>query len=156
MGTESARITKKQVVMLQVVRRRQGIGDELWVEMKRSMGVASTTELSQGQMNALLRRMGAEPDVAGAGAAQPLRKAVSKRTWQAPEHRERMIAKMGKILDELDLPWSYADGIARKMHGVDSIRFCTADQTFRVLQGIMVYHRRQLKKRGRTQKGGVE
>lgn len=35
----------------------------------------------------------------------------------------RMLAKIGALLTVGEKPWSYADGIARQMYGVDSCRF---------------------------------
>lgn len=46
---------------------------------------------------------------------------------------------MGKIeaqLADMKLPWSYADGIARQMFRVDSLRFCRADQLRKVVAAL--------------------
>jgi phage gp16-like protein len=59
----------------------------------------------------------------------------------APE-KEAVIRKIEAILADMELPWSYADGIARKMFGVEKLLWCDADQTFRVLQALAVYQRR--------------
>ncbi|ACL06455.1 protein of unknown function DUF1018 [Desulfatibacillum aliphaticivorans] len=60
-----------------------------------------------------------------------------------PMEREAMLDKIGAILADLDLPWSYADGMAKKMFKVDMLRWLDPHQTHKLLVAL-VYHQRRV------------
>ncbi|MCE5335232.1 MAG: regulatory protein GemA [Desulfobacteraceae bacterium] len=148
-----APITKAQIKYIQALRRGLGIDDELYDAMKESVGVSSTTELDNRQFDVLLKRMKqverqqdrrAEAKPAGKDTWKPLHKSAKASGMHrkpAPE-KEAMVRKIEAILADRELPWSYADGIARKMFAIEKLTWCDADQTFRVLQALAVYQRR--------------
>ncbi|MEM5786907.1 MAG: phage protein GemA/Gp16 family protein, partial [Syntrophobacteraceae bacterium] len=57
--------------------------------------------------------------------------------------KEDMIRKIEAILTELRLPWSYADRMAKRMFGIDALRFCDPGQTYKLLQALCVYQKRK-------------
>jgi hypothetical protein len=165
------RISKKQIRYIQTIRRLKGIDDETYTEMKRCVGVESTTELTWRQFDELLGRIG-EGETRGAltpalsqgergkgketsqgkrggksshATWKPLHKSARKSglEWRPPVEKEAMVRKIEAILSELKLPWSYADGMARKMFGVDRFVWCNGDQTYKVLQALTVYQQRR-------------
>lgn len=165
-------ITKKQIVCLQATRRRLGIGDETYTEMKASVGVVSTKDLTQGQFEELVRRLvphqGGAPDfpplpqgeggvrVGRATTETVERSCVPAAGWRSrhssaaksgmdkPVAAEKvpLMTKLEAMLADMSLPWSYADGIARNVCKVDKVRFCNAGQLYKVVQVLAVYQRR--------------
>jgi phage gp16-like protein len=156
--TPAQTISKRQIQYLQALRHSLGIDDETYGAMKASVGVTSTTELDNRRFDELVRRMRRterqEKRRAGASSSQgegsggnswkPVHKsarASGMHRKPAPE-KEAVLRKVEAILADMKLDWAYADGIARKMFGVDRLTWCDADQTFRVLQALAVYQRR--------------
>ena len=60
-----------------------------------------------------------------------------------PKEKQPMLSKIGAILADLDMPWPYADKVAKKMFGVDRLRWCTTDQTWKVLQALIIFQNRK-------------
>lgn len=141
-AARSARaVTKKQIRYIQSLRRALGVSDEVYAEMKASVGVASTTELDERKFNELLRRLeGDDGDEPVDGSA---RGSGARRAPSPPRDKAAMISKIEAILAERKLPWSYVDGMARRMFGVERLRFCDPKQTYKVLQALAVYQKRK-------------
>jgi phage gp16-like protein len=62
------------------------------------------------------------------------------------EQREPLMGKIEAIILDTGLTWAYADGIARKMFGIDSVRFCDETQLWKIVAALSVHVRRQAKK----------
>ncbi len=157
-GQTSPKISAKQVRYLQAFRRRLGVTDELWGEMKASVGVASTLDLNQRQFNELNARL-------ANGATEDGRRRTDDRGpkrnpsagWRSrhqsasrsgmdksvAEEQEPLLQKLEAMLAAMSLPWSYADGIARNVCRVDKVRWCNAGQLYKVVQVMAVYQRRK-------------
>jgi len=59
-----------------------------------------------------------------------------------PAEKRPMIEKIGAILADMKLPWTYADGIARKRFKVQAVEWCRVDQIEKIMQMLIVYQRR--------------
>jgi hypothetical protein len=142
------KITKKQIQAIQVIRRRAGIPDDVWTEMKRSVGAESTRDLTDTQFDQLLTRLGVAPPARGGSRREPSWKPMhhsaraSGMHRKPPQEKEALIRGIEAILAELKLPWSYADGIAHRMFGIDALRFCDAEQTHKVQQALIIRRRK--------------
>lgn len=150
-GAASAtKITKKQVQAIQAIRRKRGVSDDVWAQMKRSVGVESTLDLNDAQFDELLGRLGVAPPVRTGSRkrADPAWKPMhhtaraSGMHVRPPADREAMIRQIEAVLTDLGLPWSYADGIAHRMFGVELLRFCSPQQTHKVQQALLVRQRK--------------
>lgn len=71
----------------------------------------------------------------------PDRKATARPTveWD----KGPLIGKIGALLAEAGRPWGYADGCARHMFGLASIRFCTSDQLMKIVAALMYDQKRR-------------
>jgi phage gp16-like protein len=153
-------ITKRQIQFIQTQRRSLGIDDAVYDEMKASIGVKSTCDLTPGQFEDLLRRMKgtiirASSRKRRAGSAafhggdsyKPVHRSAyaSGMHRQPPQDGEAMVSKIEAILSEFGLPWSYADAIAKQQSGgrVEFLRFCDVDQTYKVLQALCMHQKRK-------------
>lgn len=151
---EARKISKDQIRYIQIERRRAGIDDETYAQMKRSVGVESTIDLDQRRFSELLKRIGkaAKQAAKRASAHSGERTAYKKMHSSAyasgmhvapPEDRAPMIQKIEAILTDLKEPWGYADAIAKQMFGVDLLRWCDSSQTYKVLQALIYHQQRQ-------------
>lgn len=152
-GGRSGTISKRQVCLIQTLRRRAGIDDETWSQMKAGVGVESTKELEAGAFEELLGRIEGR---AGSQGGQPSGGRTRPRSWkpvhksafksgmhrQPPQDTEAMIRKIEAILAEFKLGWDYADGMAGRMFGIDRLAWCDAGQTYKILQALCVYQGR--------------
>ena len=60
--------------------------------------------------------------------------------------KSRLIAKIGALLADAGRGWAYADGCARKMFQVDSVRFCDDDQLRRIVAALSYDQQRRAKR----------
>lgn len=59
------------------------------------------------------------------------------------DDRAPLLSKIGAILADLKLPWAYADGIAKKMFGVDRVRWLYPDQLYKVTVSLIYFQKRK-------------
>lgn len=159
------KITSRQVQFIQAQRRQLGISVDVYCEMKRSVGVQSTLDLTGYQFEELLKRMngsilrksartrmdcvGGKPDGEIRTSWKPLHSSAAKSGMHhapAPD-REDMVRKIEAILTEMKLPWSYVDGMAKRMFGLEAFRFCDGERTYKLLQALCVYQKRMQDKK---------
>lgn len=122
--------------------------------LERVTGKTSAADLTARQRQAVLddfARLGWKP-----------KKAKSRRDPHpspAPEElpltgagwgKDRLLAKIGALLTEAGRGWAYADGCAKKMFGLDALRFCTADQLRRIVAALSYDQQRRAKRAGPT------
>lgn len=171
MARTEAKISSRQVQAIQAKRCALGVSDELYTEMKRSVGVKSTCDLNIIQFKELMRRLdGAARRKAKRKTADGKQMTESGRIagaeWKPLHHsarksgmhhkpatdKEAMIRKIEAILAELKLDWAYADGIAKQQTRgqIERLRFCDLDQTRKVLQALCIHQKR---KKGKSMEG---
>jgi phage gp16-like protein len=66
-----------------------------------------------------------------------------RRPGPVPEDRQRLIWKIGAYLADAGRTWAYADGIARRVCKVDSLRFCTPEQLHKIVAALEYDQRRR-------------
>lgn len=135
------RIGKDQVRKIQAVRHARKIDDETWSAMKRSVGVASTLDLTQAQYRELMRRM-AEAHGKKTEGPPPKRRTPLGRWLNidgVPEERRALLRKVMALLLDGGKSWAYADGIARRMFGVERIEWCDPYQLYTIVQAIEIH-----------------
>ena len=69
---------------------------------------------------------------------------------KVPEDRQRLIWKIGEYLAEAGRVWAYADGIARRVCKVDSLRFCDANQLRKIVAALEYDRKRRQAKTTHT------
>ena len=65
------------------------------------------------------------------------------RPLAVPDEKQPLVGKIHAILADLKLPWSYADSIAKQMHGVRVVEWCTKDQLNDVVIAMVAEQRKQ-------------
>lgn len=56
-----------------------------------------------------------------------------------------LIKKIGAMLADMNLPWSYADGIARQSYRRTVVEWCTLAELRKIVQMLAVYQKRKQK-----------
>ena len=60
--------------------------------------------------------------------------------------KDRLFTKIGALLADAGRGWAYADGCARKMFGLESVRFCDPDQLRRIVAALTYDQQRRAKR----------
>ncbi|MGO9375445.1 MAG: phage protein GemA/Gp16 family protein [Syntrophobacteraceae bacterium] len=131
-------IGKKEVTLVHVAKSQLGLSEDEYRGMLSSVGVSSSKELDYRGFDELmnkLRACGFKP-LGGSKRAAGMHSDLLK-------EKQPMLSKIGAILADLDMPWPYADKVAKKMFGVDRLRWCTTDQTWKVLQALIIFQNRK-------------
>lgn len=116
-----------------------GLTEDIYRDMLASVGVSSSRDLDPLQFDELMRRFQA------AGFKSKVVKVNGKRKSRprSIDGKEPMMKKIGALLADAGLPWSYADAMAQKMFGVGSVRWCNPTQLWKVTAALSIYQKRQ-------------
>ncbi len=68
------------------------------------------------------------------------------RPLAVPAEKQALVGKIHAVLADLKLPWSYADSIAKQMHGVRVVEWCAKTQLNDVAIALITEQRRQYAK----------
>ena len=60
--------------------------------------------------------------------------------------KDRLLAKIGALLADAGRGWAYADGCARNMFALESVRFCDPDQLRRLVAALSYDQQRRAKR----------
>lgn len=139
MRRESPKIEKRHIALIHVAKASLGLSEEDYRAMLNSIGVTTSKDLNALQFDEIMRRFEA------AGFQSINRKGGKKKPPRPVSSKEALTKKIVAILADTGLPWSYADGIAKKMFGLDSIRFCNETELWKVTAALSIYQRRKNK-----------
>ena len=134
-------IGNKEKAILHIAKAQLGMSDEAYSDMLESVGVSSSKELDFKRYRELMERL-------KAAGFRKVHKSAKKSGMDKkfPREKAKMLSYMESILADLELPWSYADGMAKRMFGSDRLRFLDGQQTYKLLQALIIYQERQKKK----------
>lgn len=109
MGLQRSTLSK-----IHIAKQQLGLDDDTYRDLLgRVCGVRSAKDLTSKQASRVLQefeRLGFQPVIAKGNKGRP----HNFNSAAMPE----MITKIGALLADMQLPWSYADGIARQMFGI--------------------------------------
>jgi len=110
---------QKELAKIHIGRKELGLDEGTYREMLQNIaGVSSARDLDKPGRLAVLDHMKA------CGFKQAHRSArASGMHVSAANDRNVFLCKIEATLSELRLPWSYADGVARRMFKVDRVRW---------------------------------
>ncbi|MER2558846.1 MAG: regulatory protein GemA [Candidatus Competibacter denitrificans] len=111
--------------------------------LERITGKASAAELNAQQRNAVI------DEFVRLGWKIKSHKSHRK-PGAVPEDRQRLVWKIGAYLADAGRVWAYADGIARRVCKVDSVRFCTPEQLHKIVAALEYDQKRRQRKTNKT------
>lgn len=126
---------RRELALIHVARKQLDIEKDIYREIVRDVGQVasgSAADLDAVGRQAVIRHfksLGFHPVHKSAKASGM----HNRPSWE----RERQLSKIGAILADLGYPWKYADIIAKKMYGVDFVRFCYPYQLKGVIAALI-------------------
>lgn len=132
-----------QLAKIHIARQQLGMDEDSYRDMlQRVAGVRSAADLNPSQAHAVLaelQRMGFAP--------RPTKKSQGKPHNLNAQSMPAMMTKVEALLADMQLPWAYADGIAKQMFGIERCAWIRKESQLKAL--IAALYNRQKK----TQKG---
>ncbi|MDD3082769.1 MAG: regulatory protein GemA [Desulfobacterales bacterium] len=130
---------QKELAKIHIGRKELGLDEGTYREMLQNIaGVSSARDLDKPGRLAVLDHMKA------CGFKQAHRSArASGMHVSAPNDRNVFLCKIEATLAELRLPWSYADGMARRMFKIDRVRWLNPSQLQKLMVGLIYISNRR-------------
>lgn len=146
----STNTRQRDLAKIHIGKKQLGIDDQTYRDMLFDIaGVESAADLDGRGRDAVIKhliRRGFKPapkKPQGYKSTHKSAKASGMHTQSSPE-RAPLLSKIGAILADLDLSWPYADGIAKRMFGIDKVRWLNPVQLRKVVAAL-VYRQKKLK-----------
>lgn len=127
-------ISKAKKAVIHVAKTQTGMTEEEYRDMLAGVGASSSTELTDATFDKVMSRF---EQMGFRTTSKPRRR--PRKSAGLPLGKREIMAKMEAILLDMDLPWGYVDGIAKKRFGVDTVQWLEAEDLHKVLK-MMVYH----------------
>lgn len=146
-NTSTDAIRKRQLAKIHIAKSDLGLDDDTYRAMLTDVaGVDSAAKLNAKQRAAVLERFESKGWKNKKQKGKPRTVSADK----AP-----LLSKIGALLADMKLPWSYADSIAKQMYKVDNLGWCKQNQ----LRGIitaLVKNQEKLQKQATCAKSQTE
>lgn len=118
-------IRKRQLAQIHIAKSDLGLDDDTYRALLQDVaGVDSAAKLNAKQRAAVLERFETK--------GWKNKKHKGKPRF-VPDDKAPLISKIGALLADMKLTWSYADGIAKQMYKVERVGWCHENQ----LRGII-------------------
>lgn len=126
---------RRDLAMIHIGKKQVGLSDPDYRQMISSIGGADSE--SAGDLDAKGRR--AVIDHLKSLGFNPVHKSAkaSGMHIQPSAERKHQLSKIGALLADMDLPWKYADGIARQMFAVERVRWLKPRQLQKVIVALV-------------------
>ncbi len=122
---------KKDLAMIHLAKKDLGLDEDMYRDiLMQCCGAASAAELDPPNRRKLLAFF------RGRGWGRNDHTKRRPRNMNAPD-RSRMLKKIEALLAEAGRPWSYADGIAKRICKVDSLTFCKPEHLGKIISALM-------------------
>lgn len=132
-------ISKQQKALIHIAKQQCGLREEDYRAMLHAeAGVESSKDLTQEQYGTIMHRFERMGFVSTSTMPSQYR--------NPPPFKERMMRKIAAIMKDLNLPSTYADGIARRMFGIEKVAWCDTDQIYKILAALCI-HQKKVKER---------
>jgi len=130
---------RQELAMIHIAKKQIGMDDLVYREMLfAEAGVNSAADLDAGGRKKVLDRFkslgfkSAHKSAKGSGMIKTV-----------PPDRKPMLSKIEAILADMGLSWGYADGMSKRMFGVDRVRWLYPYQMHKLLAALCYYQNRK-------------
>ena len=124
-------MTRKQLALIHVAKRELGLSEDIYRSLLEGVGVRSSKDLTSRQFDELLTTL------KRAGFQH------KPKTGTPPANKKPLIGKINALLCDMNLPWSYADGMARHMYKTDLVLWCTPKQLTGIVAALCIHQKRK-------------
>lgn len=139
----------RDLAKIHIAAKQLGMNEITYRDMLYEIaGVRSAGNLSeQGRVLVInhLKSLGFKPTFKKKTGYKSYHKSARKSGMHIPssEDRSPLLSKIGALLADLDLHWAYADGISKRMFGVDRVRWLYPDQLHKVAVALIYLQKRK-------------
>ena len=131
----------KQLAQIHIAKKELGLDDDTYRALLFDVaGVDSSSKLNESQRYAVLKRFKQK----GWKNMGQKGKSANVAEWKKP-----LMSKIGALLADMNLPWEYANGIAKQMYQVARVDWCNDESQLRGIITALV--KRQRKHDGEAQ-----
>lgn len=119
-----------QIAQIHIARAQLGLDEETYRSIIRMMSngrTDSSAELDYAERNKLLDHFRAR----GWKNSKTATPKAAKKTNQP------LVNKVGALLADMKLPWSYAHGIAKRMYNRERVQWCEAEELRSVIAALV-------------------
>jgi len=140
-ATSDAR--RRDLAKIHIAKKQLGMDDETYRDVLYDVaGVWSAADLDRRGRSAVIGRLkslGFKSTYKKGRGYKSIHKSAKASGMHIPSSPERtpLLSKIGAILADLKLPWSYADSIAKHMYKVDKVRWLYPDQLRSVVVALV-------------------
>lgn len=136
MGGNTNPARRAMIAKIKIAQKELGMDDDTYrAVLMRAAGKNSCTQMSDGQLEAVLREM------QRLGFA-PRQSAYVRPPLHLADHGG-LIRKIGALLAQTGKTWAYADGMARNMFGEDRANRLDGDRLHRLMTALQIYANRR-------------
>lgn len=156
--TQPESVRKRDLAKIHIAKKELGFDDETYRDiLEQIAGVRSSALLDEEGRILVIKRfkeLGFKPTVKKERGYRSFHKSALKSGMHMPTSADRapLLSKIGAILADLKLSWAYADGTAKKMFGIERVRWLNPYQLSKVAVAL-IYNQKRRKK---NKKGGGE
>lgn len=130
-------LRNRELAAIHAAKRDLGLGDDLYRDVLWTIArVRTAADLDSHGRQAVLNHMSAR-------GWKPKR--ARARRPHVVDHRTALVVKIRAQLDDLGVPQTYGDGIARRMFKVDRWEWCDAQQLRKIVAALAYRQKRQAK-----------
>lgn len=134
---------RRDLAKIHIAKKQLGMDDATYREMLFNItGFRSAADLDSKQRRTVIKHL-----KAGGYRSRPKSAKASGMGRTTAPDRAPLLSKIGAIIADLGLPWAYADGMAKRMFGVDRVRWLIPDQLHKVTAALVYHQKRTYKKR---------
>ncbi len=140
-------IDNKKKAVIHIAKQQLAMTDVEYRAVLSRVGASSSVELTAASFT----RVMAHFEKMGFKSKPGQKRTRGRFDPQSPSTKNRLMSKINAQLLDMDLGWSYADGISKRMFKIDLVEFCDAKR----LQKIVAALAYRQKKQGKGQVSGV-
>ncbi|MFA5712496.1 phage protein GemA/Gp16 family protein [Mycolicibacterium sp.] len=125
-------LAKSQIQVIHVAKAKCGMSEEDYRALLGSVGAQSSKDLGRAQFDEIMRHF----ETLG------FRSTGAARIRRVQESRRPLMEKIGALLTAQGLPWSYADGIAKRMFKVQRCEWCDPQRLLKIVAALSYRNRK--------------
>ena len=137
----SRMIDNNKKAVIHIAKVQVGMSEVEYRDLLGSVGATSSTELTQAGFKQVMEHFKS----LGFKKKKKIRKPLASKAL--------LTGKVKALIIAMDLTMKYANGIAKRMFGIDQIGWCNADQLRRVVAALMYKKQKGLTQRRKGAKG---
>jgi len=142
------KISNKQKAYIHIAKKQLNMDDKEYRAFLRGFKVNSSNDLTDNQFPIVKQKLQAL-------GFKPIHKTAKKsRITNVSKDKKAQIDKIGALLADMKLSWTYADSIAKNVCKVEKLRFVPNDQLYKVITALVKHQKRHSQKLDTDQRNG--